>query len=241
MSILFKDFLEKHHVSGEAMLVELKKCPPVADYVNKSPLFSEKYQNLLRDKHQKELIQTMLWLINENTHSLEAYSFDLASKLKFWGNLNFLPHHLHISLQALKFQLAQMGDNLSRASFAAFKLYEMLSPLAAKIYLKTNSQLAHPAVYIKLDRQWWIYDPNINPDLIFNNQDYRHEVVNHLPKIKHQEPKLNIQINPELWLLFQKQLPKLNDLIKNKLIEKHDENLEPLVDESINMLQKRMF
>ena len=156
MIILFKEFLNKFHISLACMLTDLKKCPPLADYFKLSPSFSDKYQKFLLDKHQQELQKTMFWLINEHTSSLEANSFDLASKFKFWGNLNLVNTDIHTALQALKFQVAQMGDAFSRASFAALKLYEILSPLAAKIYLKTNTQLAHPAVYIKLDKQWWI-------------------------------------------------------------------------------------
>jgi hypothetical protein len=243
MSLLIEEFLNKYHLSVTGIQAELEKYPPCADYIKILPAFSNKYQKLLLDKHQKQLQQTISWLISEHVASLDAYSFDLSSKFKFWGNLNLINTHIHIALQALKFQVAQMGDALSRASFAAFKLYEILSPLAAKIYLKTNTQLAHPAVYIKLDKQWWIFDPNVNPDLIFDTKDYRQQVINHLPKTKLDVQQLNIQIKPELWLLFQLKLPKFNELIKTKLQEHfvNPEHSEDLVDESIHMLQKQMF
>jgi|LauGreDrversion4_2_1035121.scaffolds.fasta_scaffold524871_2 hypothetical protein len=246
MYTLLEDFFEKQHIKNTLFLDILKKFPPLESCLEENLLFLNEFSEHLKSAENRHLLTTMFELVQNYISSLETRSFDLATKFKFWGHLHQsdkIRLEQTITLNALLFQHAHIGNTFTRTCYAALKMYEALSPLAAKIYIKSIASHNHTAVYIKLEKQWWIYDPNLNPNLIFTNQEYRHLVVRQLPKhTNHAVEKINWQIKPETWILFQKQLPKMQDILKNFLLKRQsaqfykDSANKKIVGESIDKL-----
>jgi hypothetical protein len=216
---LLKDFFEKQHIKNDLFIDTLKKFPPLESYLENHSLYFNEFSAQLNKLTNRQLFATMFELIQNYISPLETTSLDLSTKFKFWGHLyqsDKIQLEQTITLYALLFHHTHIGDTFTRTCYAAMKMYEALSPLAAKIYIKSIASHEHTAVYIKLDKQWWIYDPNLNPDLIFTNQEYRQQVVRQLPKHNnHSIEKINWQIKPETWILFQKQLPKMQATLQN--------------------------
>jgi hypothetical protein len=243
---LLKDFFEKQHIKNDLFIDTLKKFPPLEPYLESNTLYLDEFSEHLNTTTNRQLLATMFELIQNYISPLETTSFDLSTKFKFWGHLHQsdkIQLEQTITLNALLFHHAHIGNTFTRTCYAALKMYEALSPLAAKIYIKSIASHYHTAVYIKLDKQWWIYDPNLNPNLIFTNQEYRQLVVRQLPKhTNHAVEKINWQIKPETWVLFQKQLPKMQETLKNFLLKKQSAQFykdianKTIVGESIEKL-----
>ena len=246
MYTLLKEFFEKKHIKYDSFPDILKKFPPLESYLEKNALYLKGFSKQLINQSNHQVFSTMFELMQNYVSPVSPSSLDLASRFKFWGHLyqsDKIRTEQMITLHALVFHHAHIGDMLTRTCFAALKMYESLSPLAAKIYIKSIANHSHMAVYIKIDKQWWIYDPNLNPDLIFSNQEYRQLVIKEL--LQYSNPSMttiNWPIKPENWILFQKQIPKMQDMLKIFPLKKQsahvftDTSNKKIIGESIEKL-----
>lgn len=197
MAIQFEDFFQPYSETRVIRCGDLNQNPPSADFPADCPHFSTHYQNLLQDPKQKLILQSAYWLTRFYTAPLLSQSYDLSTQFRFWGhiapNKDAAQRQLLI-LNSLIFQFTHLGNSHTRASYSALRLFEVLQNSDLKFYVKSIKAHNHIVVYIKHHQNWYIYDPMLNPDLIFSIKEYRQSVIKNLPVNEEKTPEIQQRI-----------------------------------------------
>lgn len=211
MTILFEDFFKQHSDSKLISCSFLNQNPPCADFPTDCPHFSSTYQDLLQDSTNKLVLQSAYWLARFYTSPLLSQSYDLSTQFRFWGHIapnKDIAQRQLLILNSLIFQHTHLGNSHTRASYSAFRLFELLQNSDLKFYVKSIKAHNHMVVYIKQNKSWYVYDPMLNPDLIFSSEEYRKNVIKKLPVNEEKTPEMQQRINYKTYITsIEKSLP----------------------------------
>lgn len=162
---------------------------------------------------------------------LEKITFPISSKGHFkekeceiWGshikdskshNRSFdIQRRRFLTLKATLFQLT----SAHRASYAALELFKVFKDSPQKIGLLSSPRVDHYVVCIGNNNNWKIYDPLLNPELLFNLNEYRTEILPQFPNYPGNKPNFKVKIAEKVHAYVQKRSLKIQNFVKDSLI-----------------------
>ena len=202
MAISFEDFFQQYSNTPVNSFSLLTHNPPSAEIPVECPHFSPIYQSLLLDEKNRLVLQSAYWLTRYYTSPLLFPSYDLSAQFQFWGHIapnKDIAERQMLILNALLFQFTHIGNSHVRACYSAFQLYEMLKYSDLKFYVKSLKAHNHMVVYIKQASKWYVYDPMLTPDFIFNIEEYRQNVIKHLSVNEEKTPEMKQRIDQKTF------------------------------------------
>jgi len=217
MPILLSDFIETPQ--GKAGCVELIKkmhyFKPVAQDTVESEYYSKKYPDL--DERGLQLL----------THKQFILEFFLDKNIGRWAinrkNLFLSPQlaaQIAIPLKAALFDITNIGNCGGRASYAAFKLHEILEGSGLKVTVKSAKFADHVVVYIGKLPDLRVYDPLTNPELIFGFEEYQKKIM---PLFKPRQVLEKLQIEVKITPALRNQYPTIKNEFCDLFVEEmHD-------------------
>jgi hypothetical protein len=218
MAISFEDFFKQYSSSRVNSCSLLIQNPPSAEIPVECPHFSPIYQSLLLDENNRLVLQSAYWLLRFYTSPLLFPSYDLATQFQFWGEIathKDIAQRQMLILNGLLFQFTHIGNSHVRACYSAIQLYEMLKSSELKFYVKSFKAHNHMVVYIKKAADWYVYDPMLNPDFIFNIEEYRQNVVKYLSVNEEKTPEMKQRIDKKTHEGFVETSLKFHHYLQN--------------------------
>ena len=202
MAISFEDFFQQYSSTRVISCSILTQNPPSAEIPVECPHFSSIYQSLLSDENNRLVLQSAYWLARFYTSPLLYPSYDLSTQFQFWGQIapnKDIAQRQMLILNGLLFQMTHIGNSHVRACYSALRLYDQLKHSELKFYVKSLKAHNHMVVYIKKASEWYVYDPMLNPDLIFNIKEYRQNVIKHLQVNEEKTPEMQQRIDQKTY------------------------------------------
>lgn len=166
--------------------------------------FSSAYQKMMNQKEVMFAVTMIFGFMFERTARPEG---DTPERSFFYKH-------------ATSFALIQGGNCAQRAAYSALKLSEIFKDTEAKIFVKNFQAYDQYFVQIELKGRVWIFDPQMNPELLFEENYYRSSVLTYYqgkPLLLKETWDYSFEVSPLDLVEHKERIAEYADLYKETL------------------------
>ena len=221
MPISLTNFVQQINPDADltSMLDALHLNPPSVRDTQKSPHYSEKYtSNMSRENTQNLHVMQVLTEMQMAEITFRART-PMQKPLRFWKELPNSEKKQAINYaisHASQFAYTKTGNCSSRSAFAAMHLYHAIGKQAG-ISVCLISSATHDQFTVMIgtaDKQWFVYDPLTNPELLFEHAEYTSEILKYFSPVQTPKHPLKLKITPATYSAYLAKNPEINDYLQ---------------------------